>query len=1617
MELTITDFLPKYPNINNEKQDIFNPYNREDFQNVLYHKKEFYDERLNPNEELPETGSGILLKHQKLISRFMSSHTLYNGILLLHEMGCVAPNTLIPCFNGILKRADKIVVGDTLIGDDGTPRDVLRLIQGHAEMFEVTQDKAASYTVNGNHILTLKIPGNHEIDWSEKTMSWTLRWFDKTTLKIRTETKKCTAITKAEGLQELEALRESIIEDNILEITVVDYMNLSKTVKSYLRGYKCSGVHWDKQKVALDPYILGMWIGDGNSTGDGFITTDSELVEVWEEWAKNNNSIIEKHDQRGYWIHNKTRGIPSFKSLLSEYNLVGNKHIPREYTVNDRYTRLHLLAGIIDTIGNVYSDGTCVEIIQKNMNLSNQISYLARSLGFYCSQKTHAESFMYEEELHIDTYHIIKIVGEYLDDIPTRVPHKKIYHRCQPTDLLTTQISIASVGTGSYFGWEISGNRRFLLEDFTVTHNTGKTCSAVGVAEQIRRENNGFKRVLVLAKGPGIIRNFKKELVEKCTSGHYRALDIDLSSKKNVLLQSIVEDVSEGLPGTHTGIMPLGGSGTDLVVTVVLERPDKVSSILVTSSGSGYVPGDLITIDAGELGDTSTAVEIVLAPENFGGNLTEGERERRTSDRIAEYYSFNTFQVMAKDLSTMTKEEVRNKYSNYVIIIDEVHNISDNTPAEDDAGDVGDVGKSVSKKKMINTYKQLWEFLHTIQGCKILLMSGTPMTNEPNDLAGIMNLILPESEQMPTGDAFAKAFTRDENGVISIRKSKRCAFKSYLKGRVSYLRTSRENDVKMVYEGAHSGTLKTLNVVDDYMGKFQTKSYDSAYARDIDGQGVYTHSRQASLFVYPDGTYGPAGFDQERYIKRVERVTFVHTAKGPTKRSIINYELGDALVDAIQADTHKKMLKNLMQFSSKYAATIADILKNVEQGKSGFVFCEFVKGSGAILFALILRLFGFRKATGIGDTEKALRYALVTNATSTRAGIQRVIDRFNQPDNLHGEYISVIIGSSVISEGFTLKNVQTENVLTPWFNYAVIAQSIARGYRLGSHADLLQEGGPLPIIKVFQRVSIPASTVQSIDLMMYEISEVKDISIKRVERLVQEAAFDCPLTYTRNWVNGVNNTRECNYTSCAYKCDGMPDDMLIEKNGKPMYLYLDDDELDYSTSQLYYAKKEIDDIIVIITELFRSEFVLSLVAIQEQLPEHTYFNIISALQVMINESHVIINRYGFPAYLREENDIYYLIDSLSVIGGLTSEYYTRNPSVTTSDTFSHVAQEMYIKSLPDIIRRISRSTTMEEMRLGMSRLPLQLQQTYLESCILAQELDITTSETSCQLVLDFFKHDYRNIDGTWMVWLMYDETETEPARCLVDGEWKDCTDKQFEKLLEDQEKMVEELENNPYGYFGRFNRETDKFCIVNATIPKDTADGRKEHTGRVCIQSWPNSDLTHLLVKVMKIPAPADNEYDGKSKKALWADMLAGVAKINARKKEPGGNEGEKKMTKAQKAKVSKAGKKSGKEKPDKNAFFELYKPSEYKNLSIEQVRSAAYWSNQHRDKKCQAARKWFEEHELISQYRKCGESSGKRGKKKADGPGELKTKGVKTRKTRKSRKSRKSRKTKAGGK
>lgn len=70
--------------------------------------------------------------------------------------GCFAADTEILLWNGETKMSQDIVVGDELVGDDGTIRIVQEICSGEDEMYEVTQTRGMSYTVNSKHKLALK---------------------------------------------------------------------------------------------------------------------------------------------------------------------------------------------------------------------------------------------------------------------------------------------------------------------------------------------------------------------------------------------------------------------------------------------------------------------------------------------------------------------------------------------------------------------------------------------------------------------------------------------------------------------------------------------------------------------------------------------------------------------------------------------------------------------------------------------------------------------------------------------------------------------------------------------------------------------------------------------------------------------------------------------------------------------------------------------------------------------------------------------------------------------------------------------------------------------------------------------------------------------------------------------------------------------------------------------------------------------------------------------------------------------------------------------------------------------------------------------------------------------
>jgi hypothetical protein len=334
------------------------------------------------------------------------------GCILAHEMGlgkCHKKDTPIIMYDGTVKMVQDIQVGEKLMGDDSTPRNVLSLARGKEKMYKIKQLNRDDYIVNESHILSLKMTGHK--GWCETKNGYKLSWLDreKNGLKSKMfsfETRygrnrfSNENTTKEMAYKYMMQFRESIDDNDIVDIPLIEYMKLTKSLQYNLKGFAV-GVNFPTKDVPFDPYILGLWLGDGSSNGPE--------------------------------ITNQDEGI------LRDLELLNNKHIPLIYKANDRITRLKLLAGLIDSDG-FFADG-CYEITQKSKLLSDDICFLVRSLGFGISRQ---ECYKYESNTQNKKKHLyyrMRFSGKGIEDIPTLCKRKQASPRIQKKDVLVTSIT------------------------------------------------------------------------------------------------------------------------------------------------------------------------------------------------------------------------------------------------------------------------------------------------------------------------------------------------------------------------------------------------------------------------------------------------------------------------------------------------------------------------------------------------------------------------------------------------------------------------------------------------------------------------------------------------------------------------------------------------------------------------------------------------------------------------------------------------------------------------------------------------------------------------------------------------------------------------------------------------------------------------------------------------------------------------------------------------------------------------------------------------------------------------------------------------------------------------
>lgn len=705
----------------------------------------------------------------------------------------------------------------------------------------------------------------------------------------------------------------------------------------------------------------------------------------------------------------------------------------------------------------------------------------------------------------------------------------------------------------------------------------GKSCSAITIAEGFKEYvSNMGRKILILVKNANIERNFRNELISKCTE----------------------------------------------------------------SFGDPYID-----------------------PENPGPYFSEEERNKITR-RINKVYSFVTYgtfvnQVLGikqfkKDqfgrntkellkINGVVQRKITNKIDNLnntVIIIDEAHNVTNN-----------------------DVYLALEKVLGASINYRLVLLTATPMYDNPREIVEISNLLnlnhpehlLPIRNDLFKGDhpimekidkpieEKSENLLNLKGGIIKITDYGKQKLIRALKGKVSYLRANTETFPEKIDVGIQlNGKVGNIKIVPCEMSEYQYSIYMNALNTDLKtdtkydfstivqnieasenlnesvetnvskSSSLYKNSSDASTIAYPEGKYGKEGF-----------------------------------LECFELDKNKFKIKPefkdiLSKDLDKHSGKLSALLKNVDNSDGNvFIYSNYVNFGGTGLLKQLLLNNGYYEYKGKSyiDSNPSHQYkSFIMYDDSTNIEVrERQRQILNSKDNRYGKYIKVIIGSPVLSEGITLKNIRQVHILEPSWNMSRINQIIGRAVRHHSHDDLEPEKRNVEIYK-YCSVYTGGKNIEKeltenskfIDIQKYILAEEKDRSNKVIERLLKQIAFDCNINEKLQPTTG-EGSADCDYTKCEYTCLIKKPDTLLDKSTYNMYIE-------------FFEKFDIEYITNVIKKLYKTYFVWSLddiiTKIKEKESSISNESIYTALSFLVDNKSVILDNYDREGFIIQKGDYF-----------------------------------------------------------------------------------------------------------------------------------------------------------------------------------------------------------------------------------------------------------------------------------------------------------------------------------------------------------------------------------------
>jgi len=444
-----------------------------------------------------------------------------------------------------------------------------------------------------------------------------------------------------------------------------------------------------------------------------------------------------------------------------------------------------------------------------------------------------------------------------------------------------------------------------------------------------------------------------------------------------------------------------------------------------------------------------------------------------------------------------------------VIIVDEAHNIR-STDKEDK--DVFVALKEVLKNGINN---------------RLILLSATPMYNEPRDILDLFQLMLVNDKRFDiiekNKDIFENLSLKIDANVLKLIKQLCSTYVSYLKGHNPFtfaLKLSPKYSNIPLLEKTPSldpfgknipltdkNWINNIDVgvVPSILGEMQKHIVGNF--KDLEENNIFNNLQPMNI-VYGDDI-GENGF-----------YTFFSKAKD---------------TDPLCVKYNKNYMNALMpdeQHLGKYSGKFLNICNFIKKSEGIVVIYSRYRWSGIIPLAICLEHLGYSRegANNILDKAEIIKnpakyngvsnpkYCILSSENKDIMGtttIDTLIKKINSPENINGSLIKVILITPVASEGLSFYNTREIHLIEPWYHFNKAVQIIGRGIRNCRHQQLpFAEKN----VTVFMHASVNDNeNNESIDLHALRISTRKYSESNEIDNIINNNSLDCALMKNINF--------------------------------------------------------------------------------------------------------------------------------------------------------------------------------------------------------------------------------------------------------------------------------------------------------------------------------------------------------------------------------------------------------------------------------------------------------------------------------------------------------------------